>query len=246
MPRARSHSLSNLTPSQRWTAAMRLADGDPPVLAAALADASPDGLERLLAEDAGFQRARPCLPGAPRPAGRRVARADAALGAGAAGPDGGRGRPPGTPAGQAQGRAPEPRPGGEQPRAASAERKRGVGATFRFPSSPAYSPPRQQPGRTVLDLNGVLIEDTFAEAFPMRATRVLITADEPRLGHDRGRSDDRFRDLGDRLRLRGRDRARAEAGRDAGRAAGRGRAAVRDVATRPWRRSSSPASASAC
>jgi formylmethanofuran--tetrahydromethanopterin N-formyltransferase len=32
-----------------------------------------------------------------------------------------------------------------------------------------------------LDLNGVLIEDTFAEAFPMRATRVLITADEPRL-----------------------------------------------------------------
>jgi formylmethanofuran--tetrahydromethanopterin N-formyltransferase len=32
-----------------------------------------------------------------------------------------------------------------------------------------------------LDLNGVLIEDTFAEAFPMRATRVLITADELRL-----------------------------------------------------------------
>ncbi len=30
-------------------------------------------------------------------------------------------------------------------------------------------------------LNGVLIEDTFAEAFPMRATRVLITADTPRL-----------------------------------------------------------------
>jgi hypothetical protein len=33
---------------------MRLADGDPPVLAAALADASPDRLERLLAENAGF------------------------------------------------------------------------------------------------------------------------------------------------------------------------------------------------
>jgi hypothetical protein len=33
---------------------MRLADGDPPVLAAALADASPEGLGRLLAEDAGF------------------------------------------------------------------------------------------------------------------------------------------------------------------------------------------------
>src|SRR5213078_3864195 len=47
-------AVSNLTPSQRWTAAMRLADGDPPVLAAALAGASPNGLERLLAEDAGF------------------------------------------------------------------------------------------------------------------------------------------------------------------------------------------------
>ena len=33
---------------------MRLADGDPPVLAAALADASPEALERLLAEDASF------------------------------------------------------------------------------------------------------------------------------------------------------------------------------------------------
>ena len=31
-----------------------------------------------------------------------------------------------------------------------------------------------------MQLNGVLIEDTFAEAFPMRATRLLITADEPR------------------------------------------------------------------
>ena len=31
-----------------------------------------------------------------------------------------------------------------------------------------------------MQLNGVLIEDTFAEAFPMRATRVMITADEPR------------------------------------------------------------------
>ena len=31
-----------------------------------------------------------------------------------------------------------------------------------------------------MQLNGVMIEDTFAEAFPMRATRLLITADEPR------------------------------------------------------------------
>ncbi len=29
-------------------------------------------------------------------------------------------------------------------------------------------------------LNGVMIEDTFAEAFPMRATRILITADTAR------------------------------------------------------------------
>ena len=29
-------------------------------------------------------------------------------------------------------------------------------------------------------VNGVMIEDTFAEAFPMRATRLVITADEPR------------------------------------------------------------------
>jgi formylmethanofuran--tetrahydromethanopterin N-formyltransferase len=29
-------------------------------------------------------------------------------------------------------------------------------------------------------LNGVVIEDTFAEAFPMRATRLVITASEPR------------------------------------------------------------------
>lgn len=32
-----------------------------------------------------------------------------------------------------------------------------------------------------MQLNGVLIEDTFAEAFPMRATRIVITADEPHL-----------------------------------------------------------------
>ena len=36
-------------------------------------------------------------------------------------------------------------------------------------------------------LNGVMIEDTFAEAFPMRATRILITADDHALGADRGR-----------------------------------------------------------
>ena len=29
---------------------------------------------------------------------------------------------------------------------------------------------------TVLQLNGVTIDDTFAEAFPMKATRLIITA----------------------------------------------------------------------
>lgn len=35
-------------------------------------------------------------------------------------------------------------------------------------------------GQSAVILNGVMIEDTFAEAFPMRATRILITADTAR------------------------------------------------------------------
>ena len=31
-----------------------------------------------------------------------------------------------------------------------------------------------------MNINGVDIQDTFAEAFPMKATRVIITADSPR------------------------------------------------------------------
>ena len=51
----------------------------------------------------------------------------------------------------------------------------------------AYNPSRKIKGGRADPLNGVLIEDTFAEAFPMRATRLVITADEPHLGADRRR-----------------------------------------------------------
>lgn len=44
-----------LTRRQRWTAALRLADDDPPALAAAFADTSPEALDRLMAEDEGFK-----------------------------------------------------------------------------------------------------------------------------------------------------------------------------------------------
>ena len=63
------------------------------------------------------------------------------------------------------------------------------------------------------------IDDTFAEAFPMKATRLVITAHNADLGAPRGGVGDRLRDLGDRLRLRGRHRARARRRRDARRPA---------------------------
>ena len=83
-------------------------------------------------------------------------------------------------------------------------------------------------GSRVMKLHGAEIVDTFAEAFPMWGARVVITAATPALGA-RGRPlDDRLRDLGDRLQVRGGHRARARTRRDPGRAAGRQRAAVRD------------------
>ena len=49
------------------------------------------------------------------------------------------------------------------------------------PDGPAsYSPAAGRGGHGRVIVNGVMIEDTFAEAFPMRATRLVITADEPR------------------------------------------------------------------
>ena len=70
-----------------------------------------------------------------------------------------------------------------------------------------------------MKLHGAEIVDTFAEAFPMWGARVVITAATPAWAL-RGRPlDDRLRDLGDRLRVRGGHRARARSGRDARRAA---------------------------
>ena len=64
-----------------------------------------------------------------------------------------------------------------------------------------------------MNLNGVTIDDTFAEAFGMKATRIVDHRAQPRVGVSRGGRRDRLRHLGDRLRLRGRHRARAAAGR---------------------------------
>ena len=80
-----------------------------------------------------------------------------------------------------------------------------------------------------LTVNGIRIDDTFAEAFGMRATALVITADTRALGAAGGADDDRLRHLGDRLRLRGRHRSRARRQGDAGRPAGRARAAVRGL-----------------
>ena len=78
-----------------------------------------------------------------------------------------------------------------------------------------------------LTVNGVAIDDTFAEAFDMRATAIVITAPTRALGGAGGRDDDGLRHLGDRVRLRGRPRARHVAARNAGRTAGRAGAPVR-------------------
>ena len=53
-------------------------------------------------------------------------------------------------------------------------------------------------------INGVAIEDTFAEAFGMRATRLIITADTADWAETAAAKPDRLRHLGHRLRLRGR------------------------------------------
>jgi formylmethanofuran--tetrahydromethanopterin N-formyltransferase len=43
-------------------------------------------------------------------------------------------------------------------------------------SSPSGGSPQGPAGQAALQLNGVAIDDTFAEAFPMKATRLIITA----------------------------------------------------------------------
>ncbi len=51
--------------------------------------------------------------------------------------------------------------------------------------------------------NGIAIDDTFAEAFDMRATAIVITAPTERWAAQAADDDDGFRHFGDRLRLRG-------------------------------------------
>src|SRR5438309_6154656 len=46
-------------------------------------------------------------------------------------------------------------------------------------SSCAASAPPKSDGNAMLTANGVVIEDTFAEAFPMTAARVIVTAATP-------------------------------------------------------------------
>ena len=53
----------------------------------------------------------------------------------------------------------------------------------------------------VLTVKGVRIDDTFAEAFGMRATALTITADTRALGTASSRHHDGLCDLGDRLRM---------------------------------------------
>ncbi len=50
--------------------------------------------------------------------------------------------------------------------------------------------------------NGVRIDDSFAEAFPMRGTAILITAPNRRWAHAGGHHHDRICDLRHRLRRR--------------------------------------------
>jgi len=74
---------------------------------------------------------------------------------------------------------------------------------------------------STLQINGTTIDATFAEAFPMKATRLVITAHTPAwamnaahsltVGDERRALADGLRDLGDRLRLRSRRRMHARA-----------------------------------
>ena len=52
-----------------------------------------------------------------------------------------------------------------------------------------------------MNIRGVFIEDTFAEAFTMRVARIIITAPQPPLGPGSRAQADRLRHLGDRLQV---------------------------------------------
>ena len=79
-------------------------------------------------------------------------------------------------------------------------------------------PPGECP--TLLTINSVPIEDTFAEAFPMTAARLIVTAETPQWARIAGSDGHGLCSLRHRLRCRGRDRAHPIARRNARRPAG--------------------------
>ena len=101
-------------------------------------------------------------------------------------------------------------------------------------------------GQSAVILNGVMIEDTFAEAFPMRATRMLITADEPRWARTAAEAMTGFATSVIACGCEaGIERELAPEETPDGRPGDR-RPAVRDGRARTWPSSSWRASASAC
>jgi hypothetical protein len=115
------------------------------------------------------------------------------------------------------------------------------GLSDAFLKVPEHAIGRPQPFGLVacaLTVKGIRIDDTFAEAFGMRATAVVITADSARWARQARADDDRLCHLGDRLRLRGGHRPRARRQGHARRAAGR--------ACAPGSRSRPPSCRSSC
>ena len=97
-----------------------------------------------------------------------------------------------------------------------------------------------------LTVNGVAIDDTFAEAFDMRATAIVITAPTARWAAQAAATMTGFATSVIGVRLRGRRRARPVAARNAGRTAGRARAHVRGFDCRSCRGNCKTASGNAC
>ena len=107
-------------------------------------------------------------------------------------------------------------------------------------------PCRAPCGMSALSIDGVAIEDTFAEAFGMRATRLVITAANPLWARHAATTRYGLRHLGDRLRLRGGHRDHPVAARDARRPAWRGDPASSPCRARICRSSSSAGPGNAC
>ena len=80
-----------------------------------------------------------------------------------------------------------------------------------YPGAGAAATSRWRSAERAMNIRGVFIEDTFAEAFTMRAARVVDHRPQPALGARGGAQADRLRHLGHRLQVRGGDRARARA-----------------------------------